>query len=165
MFVFLSNMSKFFNRLSEILCITLMAIMTILVLLQIIIRYFFGFSFPWVEELVRYLMIWTTLTGSAIVLQREEHFRLTFFIDKISKKTSGIINLVLNIIILLFLILLLKTGFDSALFGKEMYTASLGIKYFFPYLSIPVMCGLMLIHQLNIIIRDTIKILSSNNSK
>ena len=101
-------------------------------------------------------MIWVTLVGSCIILQREEHFRLTLFIDRIPKKLSGIINLVLTVIVFLFLIVLLKEGFAAALLGKEMYTASLDISYFLPYFSIPLMCGIMLIHLVNIIIRDVI---------
>ena len=152
----LKNIGSVINRVSEIICISFMGLMTFLVLLQIALRYFFHYSFPWTEEAVRYMMIWVTLVGSCIILQREEHFRLTLFIDRIPKKLSGIINLVLTVIVFLFLIVLLKEGFAAALLGKEMYTASLDISYFLPYFSIPLMCGIMLIHLVNIIIRDVI---------
>ena len=54
----------------------------------------------------------------------------------------------------IFLLILLREGIDATLFGGEMYTASLGITFFWPYFSIPLMCGIMSIHLINILIRD-----------
>ena len=150
----LKNISMIVNKGSEILCIILMAAMTILVLLQIVVRYFFNFSFSWLEELVKYMLVWTILLASSIVLEREEHFRLVLFVDRLPEKLTRIMALIFNIVICIFLLILLREGIDATIFGGEMYTASLGITFFWPYFSIPLMCGIMLIHLINILIRD-----------
>ena len=154
----LNEISRYINKVSKIFCIILMGLMTFIVVLQIVLRYFFSFCFPWSEVAVRYMMIWATLVASAIILQKEEHFRLTVFIDRIPEKYSRIINLVFNFLILIFVVILFFEGLNAAIFGLEMFTASLGISFFLPYLSIPVMCAFMFIHIINIIIRDIQKL-------
>ncbi|MDY6968228.1 MAG: TRAP transporter small permease [Spirochaetota bacterium] len=155
----LNNIGRYINIISEYFCIIIMFIMTFIVILQIILRYLFSFCFPWSEVSVRYMMIWGTLIASAIILQKEEHFRLTIFIERIQEKYSKIINLIFHFLMLLFVIILFIEGLKAAIFGLEMYTASLGISFFIPYLSIPVMCAFMILHLINFIIRDIQKLL------
>ena len=53
--------------------IVLVAVMAVLVIVNVISRYVFGHSFPWVEEATRYMMIWTAFLGAGPTLRVGGH--------------------------------------------------------------------------------------------
>ena len=53
--------------------IALMAAMAVLVFANVVSRYVFNYSFIWVEELSRYMMIWVGFLGAGLVLRVGAH--------------------------------------------------------------------------------------------
>lgn len=51
----------------------LLAIMTLLVFGNVVLRYGFGSSLPWVEEATRYMMIWTAYLGGGLAFRAGSH--------------------------------------------------------------------------------------------
>ena len=61
------------------ICTYLLVMMSFIVVVQVFSRYLFNYSFVWAEELVRYLMIWMVMIGSALVQSKNDHIRIDFF--------------------------------------------------------------------------------------
>ena len=58
---------KALNRVLYFVSISAMGVMLALIFVQVITRYFFGFTFDWSEELSRFLFVWVVLLGSALI--------------------------------------------------------------------------------------------------
>ena len=58
--------------------ITLLVAMFLVVCLQIFSRYVMQAPLPWTEEAGRFLFLWTSFLGSAVLVGRSEHFSIDF---------------------------------------------------------------------------------------
>ena len=70
-----NKIAHWLENVQTYICIFLLALMSLVVIVQVFSRYIFNFSFVWAEELVRYLMIWMVMLGSALVQAGFERLR------------------------------------------------------------------------------------------
>lgn len=95
-------MKKLFIKFEEIMLVCILFSISFLLLLQIIARYIFQSSFPWSEELVRYLFIWSTFIGIPYCIKEGTSLKITQLTDKLSLRLQAYIFLANKIILLLF---------------------------------------------------------------
>ncbi len=74
--------TRWMDRAGDILLIGLNAAMVAIVLCAVFFRYVLNNSLSWSDELVRYLFVWFSLVGSALVLREREHIRVEYFVEK-----------------------------------------------------------------------------------
>ena len=116
-----------------------LVIMIVLTALEVVRRYYFGLSFSWSEELVRYLMIMVTFFGGAVALDL-----ITGKFSKKGKAIAGLCTEVLTIIIvLLLLIYTVKAITQPAVYMQK--SIGLKISMAVPWLSMPIGLGAMLV--------------------
>lgn len=124
-----------------------LVIMIVLTALEVVRRYYFGLSFSWSEELVRYLMIMVTFFGGAVAYRDKGLVALDLITGKFSKKGKAIAGLcteVLTIIIvLLLLIYTVKAITQPAVYMQK--SIGLKISMAVPWLSMPIGLGAMLV--------------------
>ena len=77
-----------------------MLLMMSLVIIFVFMRYFFGLTFIWAEELITMLFISTTYFGAVIGMKYNEHIKIGFFYDSLSGNRKKIVDIVNDIIIL-----------------------------------------------------------------
>lgn len=51
----------------------LMLVISALVFTQVLTRYVFMYSLPWLEELTRFLMVWMVMLGTAVAVKEKQH--------------------------------------------------------------------------------------------
>lgn len=98
-------------KLEEKCIATVLIVMVILSFTQVLSRYVFKYSFPWIEEATRYLMIWLTYIGTAYVCAIHQHISvdvLPEFLKKKQIKYDVFINVVILIFTLIFFAICLK---------------------------------------------------------
>ncbi len=61
------------NRLEDWLMVISMALITILITTQVVLRYVFASSFPWAEEVTRFIVIWMSFIGAAMGVRTGAH--------------------------------------------------------------------------------------------
>lgn len=86
-------------------------IMVILSFTQVVSRYVFKFSFPWIEETTRYLMIWLTYIGTAYVCAINQHISVDILPEYLKKKQikyDVFINLVILVFTIIFFVICMK---------------------------------------------------------
>lgn len=76
---------KFLNTLEDNFCAVILAVMTILAFINVIARYVFLASFPWVEELNRLGLVILTYVGAAVALKQHAHLGLSILTDRLPK--------------------------------------------------------------------------------
>ena len=77
---------QFLNPLEDNFCAIILAIMTILAFINVIARYVFLASFPWVEELNRLGLVILTYVGAAVALKQHAHLGLSILTDAVNPK-------------------------------------------------------------------------------
>lgn len=117
--------------------------------IQVGLRYLLSYGLVWGEELARYLNIFIVLLGASVVILEDGHPRIETIYEMLPLKAQKVIGFVFNGLTLLLLVFLIHQGILLCVFSWNDYTAALRIRWTFPYLSIPLGAGLMLIQLIN----------------
>lgn len=120
----------------------------IVVILQVFVRYALSFSFPWGDELSRMLMIWGCFIGASSVVKRGQLASVNLFGKYLSHKKTLILNIIINLIGLIFLVLVMYSAIKqmtSPTFLMQQSPA-MRLPMFWPYLAVPLGCLFMTWH-------------------
>lgn len=128
-----------------------MTVMVILTFTEVIRRYLFGVNWIWSEELVRYLIVWSTFLGGAAAFHNGSLTCFDLITAKLSKRNQNYINLLNNTVIIVFLIFLLRLGIKAATKPTIVMLKGpgLGISMSIPYVSIPIGLFFMIIFAID----------------
>jgi C4-dicarboxylate transporter DctQ subunit len=153
--VFFSSFLNVLIRFSEYITTICLVIAGLSIFIQVILRYIFKIGFPWTEELARYLVIYLSLIGSSIVVKNKDHPRIDLIYELFPEKVKAFLAFLFNILNLIFLIVLFWQGIDNTRFGLDTRTPALQILWAWPYASIPLGAGLMILQLLPDLIETT----------
>ncbi|MDU4889334.1 MAG: TRAP transporter small permease [Clostridium sp.] len=150
-------MRKIIDKVIEIMCTGIMGIMVIAVCWQVITRYVLKNPSTMTEELLRYMLIWTTMTGAAYAYGRRKHLSITFLTKKLSPVLQKVFDIGVQIITISFSVIVLLGG-GGRLFRTAIgqVSAAIGIPMQYIYLSV-VVCGILLIFYSAIFIFEDLK--------
>jgi len=136
-------MSGVVNKIASHATVVLFTIMTLIVWVQIFFRFILGGGIAWSEEIAKFLMVWMALLGSSLLFREGGHIAINFFISKFSfRRYILMFHAILSAVLF---VLLIYYGIDYAVFGLKSISPASGIRRFWPYLSIPVGGGFLLI--------------------
>ncbi len=65
----------------EYITILSMACITILLLVNVFLRYLFGHPFPWAEEISVLLIVWVVFLGAGLVQKKDGHVAISYIFD------------------------------------------------------------------------------------
>lgn len=129
-------------------CVLTMASMTVIVFLQVIMRFVFNNALPWPEEASRYLMIWTCFLGSSLAVKYGEHIGVLFIIQKVPMRIRKYIMLVVKLVVIAFLAFAAYYGFRMISFTRMQISPASRINMALAYGAIPVGCAFGLLHAI-----------------
>ena len=114
---------KFLNDyLEETICIILMSVMTIIIFIQVIMRYVMHNSLSWSEELARYCFVWLIYIGVAYGCKLMKHIKIDAALKLFPEKVRPYITIVGELLVLAFAAYIVVTGVELTykqwLFGK-----------------------------------------------
>ena len=84
----LKNVVKILNEFEDHFCAIILAIMTVLAFINVIARYVFLASYPWVEELNRLGLVMLTYLGAAVALKDHAHLGLSILTDRFPRRAQ-----------------------------------------------------------------------------
>lgn len=105
---------QFLNTLEDNICGILLAYMTITAFINVVARYVFLASLPWVEELNQAGLVILTYVGAAVALKRGAHLGLTIITDRLPEKAGYIVFILGCIAGLFFCFIGCKYGYAMA---------------------------------------------------
>lgn len=132
-------------RTTETLATLLLIVVTVLNLTQVTGRYAFSIGFSWTEELMRYLMIWLMMLGSAAAIYRVEHMGVETLETMVSPRHALLVRSALYSIGGIFCIVVLIYGWPLALRNAGQVAPASGIPMIYPYMALPVGAFLILL--------------------
>lgn len=117
-------------------------IMTLIVLLQIVMRYFFNSPLTWSEEIARYIFIYITFLGAGILVYERGHLFVEVLFNKIQGKAKNVLQLILDLIVLIFSLYLLWSSRYSMQYAHGSRSTAVQIPM--EYIGLSVMIGAVL---------------------
>lgn len=145
-------------RVIELLCNAMLLVMTAVIAMLIVSRNLLGFSFSWSEELTRFLLVWLSMLGAAVLLRRDDHIRLELLTDYLTPKLRLGLSLLLRLLVLGFLAILLYESWLVANARAVTHAPALGLSMRIPYLALPAGAVLMILFTLVNIWRDALQL-------
>jgi TRAP-type transport system small permease protein len=130
------------------LLIVLTGVMAALVIGNVISRYVFSHSFPWVEEATRYMMIWAAFLGAGPALRVGGHIAVDTLVQALPTAGARGLRALLVLIMAATLVVLVWLGLQYVQFAWEQESPVLGWSLGKVYLAIPVGAALALVHLL-----------------
>ena len=102
---------KFLNEhLEACFIVPLMFLMSIIIFVQVVMRYVFHSSLTWSEEMARYLFVWPVYFSVAYTAKKEAHIRIDAAINIYPKKARPYVEILSEIIVLAFAIFIAVTS-------------------------------------------------------
>ena len=115
----------------------LIAAIAILLMAEVVFRYFLNHSLFWVEELSRFLFLWLIVLGIGMAFRRSMHFAMRTLVDSLEKRWRRVAGLMVCLAIFLTALLLIFAGGELAWFAKEQTSSGMEVSRFWFYLAIP----------------------------
>ncbi len=138
-------LDRILSRSEEIFISITLLVISMVVFVNVIMRYGFAASTMWTEELTRYTIIFVTFVGSSLCVRENYHPRVEALVTKIPINIRWIINPAVLILGIVFSVILVVYG--SQLIGVAVTTAQrtpTGLApMYLPYIAIPVGGALM----------------------
>ena len=137
-------MHRWLGLLTEFVAGTILAIMTVLVFLTVIYRYFLLAPISWGEEMARFLFIALSLFGAAIAMKERAHFRITILADRFPPAVRTGLEFRVALATSLVPRVVLAKGWGLALLNRNQESPALGVPMSVPYPAVPLGALLML---------------------
>ncbi len=78
----------------------------------VVARYVFARPITWIDEAVSFAFIWVAMLGAVLAMHRNEHLRLTMFVERMPPRVRGIVHAFALVAIAAFLIGLIGPAFE-----------------------------------------------------
>jgi TRAP-type C4-dicarboxylate transport system permease small subunit len=142
----LLKFETFLVRTNQVFIGVMMGIMFVLVFINVVTRYVFGFSFATTEEISTFLMIWITYIGAGLALREGRLAAIDLFQDLLPEKIRLATRATIGVIILIFFSILAYYGAKMVQFGWAQETWATQIPRGIPYLAVPLGAALFGLH-------------------
>ena len=148
--LFLDNFELIFAS----LCVS---VTTILVLVNVFLRYFMNTGIYWSEEVATMCFVWCIFVGSAAAYKNGAHLGVDLLVKKLPKIPRAIVKILVDILLIAIngYILYLSVKFVSTSYQKP--TAVLAISSAWVSSSLIVGFGLTTVYAIRDLIRDIVK--------
>ncbi len=123
--------------------VALFAVILVIILVAVFFRYVVNQSLFWSDEVVRYLFVWFTLLGAALVLRDRRHIRVEFFVEHMPAGLRRGVEFIGLVLILAFNVFLVVAGFLWVGETSGTYTPALGLPLNWIYYAALPLTGLL----------------------
>ena len=130
-------------RAIEVAVMAAMAVVSVVVMAEEILRYTLGETLVVTEELSRYLMVWVAFLGSVLLMRERGHIATEGLGGWFGPLGRRVIAVVADLLSLVFLLTLTWAGLQTLPAQLDQHLTTINIPIFWFYLAIPVGCGLM----------------------
>ena len=159
-------LKKIWDNLEEFIIVPLIFAMSVIIFIQVIMRYVFQNSLTWSEELARYLFVWLVYFSVSFTARRQKHIRIDAAINLYPKKLRPYVEILSEVIVLAFSIFIAVTGvtvFNKIAWSGQMSPA-MGIPMQFVYAAPMIGLALTAIRQIQTIVQK-VKALKNNTEE
>lgn len=148
-------MRKIIDKIIEIMCTLIMGYMVLAVCWQVITRFILKNPSTLTEEILRYLLVWTTMVGGAYAYGRRKHLSINILTKKLPYHGQKILDIVIQAVIILFsVIVMIMGGMRLVSTTSNQISAALRLPMPYVYASVVVGGVLIIFYSLLFIVED-----------
>jgi TRAP-type transport system small permease protein len=133
------------NRLLDILLASLLVTISVLIFLNVGLRYVFNSGLVWAEELTRFLFVWLVFLGAVAALAENNHLGFTSVVKAMPPTIKKTFFVTSNVMMLGVLLLLLDGGYNIMPIAMMNSGAATGLPMAVMYGVVLPMAGAMAI--------------------
>lgn len=153
--VYLNNfLDRLLDNISKYISITAFAGMIIVVVINVFTRAAFSKSLLFAEELSYLFFIYSVYFGVCVLYKRMGLISVDIVVNKLSPFTKRIIMSITFGLLLVVNVILLTFSWEMAIQSWERITPSLGIPYFYNYLSPTIAFFILAYYSLRFLIKE-----------
>jgi len=104
----------------------------------IICRTFLGFSLLWVADVGYISTAWMLAFGMSVAIYKKIHMTIEFIIDKFPQNVKKVLEIVLTLIIIVFFISLIFSGWKTAIMKMQINFVVFYIPMGYAFMALPV---------------------------
>ena len=132
-------MLRVLKNIEEVVSSSLLGLMTVVIIVQVIFRYFISYSLAWPEELGRYLFIASVYIGSSYVEQHDKHLAITILRTNGGKFLGKWLPVFVHCVTIAFSGLMAVWGTQMVVFmyATNQLAPAIEVPMYFVYASIP----------------------------
>ena len=139
----------------------LMTSLVILTFMEVVLRYVFNSPTSWSSELSRFLLIWMTFTGAAVVTRYATHLSMGFTIHRfVGPAVSRIIKICVNSCIIITMVIIGYYGLRIASIAGQRIAPMTGLRMYVPWASMPFSAFVMALY----LIASTAKLIANKEA-
>ena len=150
----MKSLWNIFDRTLSIVVAVILAVLTLTMFVQVLLRYVFGGALDWSVEIGRYLFLWFCFLGFSITLRRGGHVSVRFIVDLFPLWVQRMLLIISDICIFIFLgFIIVEGGFLTHIIRNNI-SPVMQIPMCYVYIVIPISGILLIIYLLRTISRS-----------
>lgn len=144
------NLDAIVTGVSLVLC-------TLLVNVNVLMRYILRQPLYWCEEVVTGLFVWTVFIGSAYAYRKHAHLGVDILVNAMPYKLQRVVKVVIQLLELAVLMILTNISVQYVANTWDRLSNTLRVPNWYVSIAVPIGFGLSMIYSIYFIIQDLIK--------
>ena len=136
------------RRSVEFTIVTLFAVLTSAVFVQVVARYLFNQPPSWTEELARFCQVWIILLASSICIRKGSHLAVDYVGPALGPRARRAILAFIGALIAVYAAVVVVWGVRLMMIGSLQTSPAMQLNMGVVYLVFPIAGGLMLVESL-----------------
>lgn len=128
------------------------AIMSVVIIAQVIGRYLFQNTFTGAEELARYLMVFSVFMGAAIAVRTHSLIAVEVVAELLPKQGKRFLKIGVYILCLVFFVLLFILGYGMLETVSGQLSPALQLSMSIPYAAIPIGAAALILNTIAVLL-------------
>lgn len=112
---------------------------------QVAVRFLFGASWLWAEEMIRYSLTWLGFLGISLAVISHTHAEVDYFVNRMPDATRKIVTLLVLVLCVVFFGYLLVYGYRLSIRQARFRSPILRVSGFYQYLAVPVSSAIVIL--------------------
>lgn len=137
-------MRKIIDKIIEVMCTAIMGYMVLAVCWQVITRFVLKNPSTVTEEILRYLLVWTTMVGGAYAYGRRKHLSIKMLAKKLPPRAQKLLDIFVQAVVIAFCVVVMIVG-DLRLVETTFDQISSALRLPMPYVYASILVGGVLI--------------------
>jgi TRAP-type transport system small permease protein len=132
------------RKLTESFTLLMIAVMSIIICIQVVARYIFNYTPPWIQPLSLLLMVWIGFIGIAVGIQDDSHIKINLFVGKMPKSLQKWVVKLQRLLAFLFGLFMFIEGSKFSYSMKDSFIPGINTPSAVLYVVVPI-AGLLTI--------------------
>ena len=137
-------MRKIIDKIIEVMCTAIMGYVVLAVCWQVITRFVLKNPSTVTEEILRYLLVWTTMVGGAYAYGRRKHLSINMLAKKLPPRAQKLLDIFVQAVVIAFCVVVMIVG-DLRLVETTFDQISSALRLPMPYVYASILVGGVLI--------------------